>query len=129
MSSHMVDQERTTATAVTGVETESHLDADQHLQRLLAKQTDRLWVFTIAQDLKEFFFPPKLPPLQLTSKPVAVKSIWGFSGGQGQKAGLSSTLIHVSVVALLFLVGTNKHVQEVVKNQMDAIDLAPYNPT
>jgi TonB family protein len=126
--SQMVDQERTTA-AVSGVTGESHLDADQHLQRLLADRTDRLWLFTIAHDLKEFFFPPKLPPLELTSKPVAVKSIWGFSGGQGQKAGVSSTLIHVSVVALMFLVGANKHVQEAVKNQMEAIDIAPYIPT
>jgi periplasmic protein TonB len=125
----MVEQERTTATAVAGVETESHLDADQHLERLLTKRTDRLWVFTIFDDLKEFFFPPKLPPLQLTSKPVAVKSIWGFSAGQGSKAGVSSTLIHVAVVALLFLVGTSPVAKELAKNTMDAIDLAPYIPT
>src|ERR1700733_1704552 len=86
---------------------------------------------SLVRNIKELVNPPKLPPLQLTSKPVAVKDIWGFYGGQGQRAGLTSFLIHVGVIGLLFLLGTNKVVQQVVKQQIDLIapDLAPYKPT
>jgi TonB family protein len=86
---------------------------------------------TFWKDLKEFLHPPKLPPLEVTSKPVPVKEIWGFYGGQEKRAGLSSMAIHVGVLGLLFLIGTNKAVQQVVKQQIDLIapDLSPYKPT
>jgi TonB family protein len=60
-----------------------------------------------------------------------VKEIWGFYGGQEKRAGLSSMAIHVAVVGLLFLIGTNKAVQKAVKEQIDLIapDLSPYKPT
>ena len=46
---------------------------------LLSKSTleEPLWK-SLFQNLDEFFFPKKLPPLVLTSKPVPVKDIWGF---------------------------------------------------
>jgi TonB family protein len=66
----------------------------------------------------------------LTSKPVVVKSVWGFSGGHGKHAGLTSMLIHGSVVALAFMVGTNPHVQQAVKESVTLIapDIDPYIP-
>jgi protein TonB len=86
---------------------------------------------SLFRNVKELIHPPKLPPLEVTSHPVAVKEIWGFYGGQEKRAGLTSFLIHVGVVGLLFLLGTNKVVQQVVKQQIDLIapDLAPYKPT
>jgi TonB family protein len=59
---------------------------------------------------------------------VAVKEIWGSYGGQGKRAGMTSFLIHVCVIALLFILGTSKAVQQVVKQQIDLIapDIAPY---
>src|SRR5580698_5149751 len=53
--------------------------------------------------------------LELTSRPVPVWDIWGFYGGQGRRAGATSILIHVTVIGLLFFLGTNKAVQQVVK--------------
>ncbi len=86
---------------------------------------------SLTRNIKEFIHPPKLPPLEVTSKPVAVKEIWGSYGGQGKRAGTTSFLVHVAVVALLFLLGTNKAVQQVVKQQIELIapDIAPYKPT
>ena len=106
------------------------LHADLHLERLLAAGEEPFYR-TFWKDLKEFLHPPKLPPLEVTSKPVAVKEIWGFYGGQEKRAGLSSMAIHVAVVGLLFLIGTNKAVQKAVKEQIDLIapDLSPYKPT
>jgi protein TonB len=85
---------------------------------------------TFWKDLKDFIHPPKLPPLEVTSKPVPVKEIWGFYGGQEKRAGLSSMAIHITVLGLLFLIGTNKAVQKAVKEQIDLIapDLSPYKP-
>src|ERR1700677_3169872 len=102
---------------------------DIHL--LLNSEIEEPFFRSLIRNVKEFINPPKLPPLELTSKPVAVKEIWGFYGGQGQRAGLTSFLIHVGVIGLLFLLGTNKVVQQVVKQQIDLIapDLAPYKPT
>lgn len=106
-------------------------DADVHLQRLLAADVEEPFFRTLFKDIKELIHPPKLPPLEVTSKPVPVKDIWGFYGGQEKKAGASSLLIHVTVVGLLFLIGTNKTVQKAVKEQISLIapDLAPYKPT
>ena len=44
---------------------------------------------------------------------------------------MTSFLVHVGVIALLFLLGTNKAVQQVVKQQIELIapDIAPYKPT
>jgi TonB family protein len=104
--------------------------ADLHLERLLAAGEEPFYR-TFWKDLKEFIHPPKLPPLEVTSKPVPVKEIWGFYGGQEKRAGLSSMAIHVTVLGLLFLIGTNKAVQKAVKEQIDLIapDLSPYKPT
>jgi protein TonB len=86
---------------------------------------------SLVRNVKEFIHPPKLPPLEVTSKPVAVKEIWGFYGGQGRRAGMTSFLVHVVVIALLLFLGTNKVVQQVVKQQIELIapDIAPYKPT
>lgn len=88
------------------------------------------WYRSFIHNVKEAIHPPKLPPLELTSKPVPVQDIWGFYGGQEKRAGLTSFLIHCSVIALLFVLGTNKAVQQVVKEKITLIapDLAPYRP-
>ena len=96
-------------------------DADLHLERLLAADVEEPFYRSLFRNVKEFIHPPKLPPLEVTSKPVPVKEIWGFYGGQEKRAGLSSLAIHVGVLALLFLIGTNKAVQKVVKEQIDLI--------
>ncbi len=106
-------------------------NADIHLQRLLAADVEEPFFRSLIRNVKELINPPKLPPLEVTSKPVPVKEIWGFYGGQGKRAGVSSLAIHAGVVALLFVIGTNKTVQKVVKEQISLIapDLSPYKPT
>jgi len=105
-------------------------DADIHLQRLLAPDLEEPWYKSFVRSINEIIHPKKLPPLELTSKPVPVQDIWGFYGGQEKTAGLSSVLIHGGIIALLFLVGTNETVQKVVKEHVTLLapDLAPYMP-
>ena len=94
---------------------------DIHLQRLLMVDTDVPWYKGFAQNIKELFSPPELPPLEVTSKPVMVKDIWGFTGGNERFAGMYSFLIHCGVVALLFFLSTNATIQKAVKESVKLI--------
>jgi TonB family protein len=106
-------------------------DPDIHLYRLLAVEVETPWIATFIQNIKEIINPPKLPPLQVTSKPVAVKDIWGFYGDHRKHAGASSLVIHAAAVVLLFTVASHPLVQQTAKDAVSLIapiDLAPYIP-
>lgn len=109
----------------------TRVEADHHLDRLLLSETGTPWYKSFAANVKELINPPKLPPLEVTSKPVAVKDIWGRSGDK-RTAGLTSTAIHIGVITLLVVAGTNKTVQNKAKEVVSLvtpIDLAPMVPT
>src|SRR2546427_12291175 len=74
---------------------------DVHLQRLLAAGVEEPWFKSLARNIQEAIRPPKLPPLELTSKPVAVKDIWGLYGRK-RESGVMSLLLHTCVVVLMF---------------------------
>ena len=106
-------------------------DADDHLNRLLVAGGETPWYQNLVTNIRELFNPPKLPPLEVTSKPVPVKDIWGRSGNQGT-AGVSSLAIHVGLVAFVLVVGTNPAVQDAAKRSVELVmptDLAPYVPS
>src|ERR1035438_8388837 len=69
------------------------------------------------RNFKEYFNPPKLPPLEITSKPVAVKDIWGLYGRQ-KKSFMMSTGFQVGLILVVLLLGTNKTVQNAVKQNI-----------
>src|SRR6185312_10980681 len=94
--------------------------AEDHLARLLVPDTEIPWYRTIAANVRDFIRPEKLPPLELTSKPVAVKDIWGAR--TSRMALVSSALLQGAVVASLLLVGTNPRVQKAIK---DVVLIAP----
>ena len=107
------------------------LDAERHLQRIMAMDQSSEWFgASLARNIKELINPPKLPPLVLTSKPVAVRDIWGSDEFKGRSNAMS-LMIHITVVTLAFAIGTNKRVQQVVKDNIQIfapIDLADVNP-
>src|SRR6266436_3003274 len=74
---------------------------EPELNLLLPKATleQPLWK-SLFQNLDEFFFAKKLPPLVLTSKPVPVKDIWGFYDHKKSGAALS-TLAHIIVLSAI----------------------------
>ena len=53
-------------------------------------EVEEPWYRSLIQNVKDTFNPPKLPPLEVTSKPVAVKDIWGLYGRQ-KKSFMMST--------------------------------------
>jgi TonB family protein len=105
----------------------SVVDADDHLNHLLIEGTETPWYKSFIANVKDFVRPEKLPPLEVTSKPVAVKDIWGQSGNK-KYAGATSLVVHAAGIALLVFLGTNETVQQTVRDsvQLIAPDLAPY---
>src|SRR5271167_3018585 len=76
-----------------GSEPELHLlIADKGFEEPLYK--------SLFRGLDEFFFPKKLPPLVLESKPEPVKGIWGFYNYKKDGA-LGSTGVHVLIAAVI----------------------------
>ena len=102
---------------------------DEHLDRLLLGVLEEPWYRSLARNVKELVFPPKLPPLKVTSKPVAVKDIWG-EYRYGKQAGASSAVIHIAAAALLFTLGTSSTVQKGLRQAVSIVapDIAPYIP-
>jgi TonB family protein len=70
------------------------------LNLLLPKDSNQGLLKSLAQNLDDFFFPKKLPPLQLQSKPIPVRDIWGFYNYK-KNGVLGSTVLHVVALALI----------------------------
>ncbi len=105
-------------------------NADDHLSRLLVSEVETPWWHSFFQNIREIIHPPKLPPLQVTSKPVAVKDIWGLYGRQ-KKSFLMSTGAQVLIVALVVAASLTKPVQEAAKSAVSLVlpaDIEPYQP-
>jgi protein TonB len=90
------------------------IEADDHLGRLLAPDTDIPWYKSIIENVRELISPEKLPPLELTSKPVEVKDIWGQ--GTSPKALASSVIFQAIVVAILMFAVTSDTVKKAITN-------------
>lgn len=93
--------------------------AEEHLAHLLAPPEVPLFR-TLFQSVKDLVRPPKLPPLELTSKPVPISEIKIYAGNEA-KAGLSSLLAHVAVIALMLFIGSLKSVQNLAKDSVALI--------
>src|SRR5215470_7176151 len=105
-------------------------NADDHLSRLLVSEVEEPWYRSFIKNIKEAINPPKLPPLEVTSKPVAVKDIWGLYGRQ-KKSFMMSTGFQIGIVALIVIISTTKVVQEKAKEAITLftpVDIDAYQP-
>ncbi|MGA2269665.1 MAG: energy transducer TonB [Bryobacteraceae bacterium] len=101
--------------------------AEDHLSRLLVDEVEEGWWSSLSQNIKDLINPPKLPPLVVTAKPIAVKDIWGLYGRQ-KKSFMMSTGFQTTVVTVLFVLASSRAVQDKVKQTftlISPIDLAP----
>jgi protein TonB len=78
---------------------------EPELHLLLDKEgfEEPLWK-SLSRNLDDFFFPKKLPPLKLESKPEPVKDIWGFYNYK-RNGALGSTGVHI-LIAGIIIAGT-----------------------
>src|SRR5277367_7196586 len=109
----------------------SEILPDDHLDRLLlAADAEIPWYKSLYENVKELLNPPKLPPLELTSKPIAVKSIWGMYE-RDKKSNWYSLAIHVSVAVLLLTVlSAHDAIEKKIREDLHMIDpnIKPYEP-
>ena len=95
-------------------------DADDHLSRLLISEIEEPWYRSFVRSIQELIHPPKLPPLEVTSKPIPVKDIWGLYGRQ-KKSFLMSTTFQAILVVIAFTVLSSHAVQEKVKQTVSLV--------
>jgi periplasmic protein TonB len=103
---------------------------NDHLDRLFAADKAEIpWFVSLYQNIYDVIRPEKLPPLVITSQPVAVKSIWGLYA-MNPKSFYSSITILGTVFALLMVTFTNKAVQQKISEKLNLIDpnIEPYKP-
>ncbi len=82
---------------------------------------------SFGQRIKELFFPTKLPPLRVTSRPVKVRDIWSKDQNFGWTQAISLAS-HALLIAVL-LVPIIQHVSPPTteaKTKVDIIDISPY---
>ena len=99
---------------------------EPELHLLLTNQTldEPIWR-SLFRNVDDFFFPKKLPPLVLTSKPVPVRDIWGFYNNKG-KGVAGSTALHVLAVAAIILATyLGKKIVDVAKPKQTVLLIAP----
>jgi protein TonB len=105
-------------------------DANDHLDRLFAADKAEIpWFLSLYQSIHELIKTEKLPPLEITSRPVAVKSIWGLYQPD-RKSWMVSTAIVTAAVALLYFGVTNPTVKKAIETRLNIIDpnLKPFIP-
>jgi TonB family protein len=82
-----------------------------------------LWQ-SLGVNLRDFFAPQKLPPLQLSSTPVRVREIWGAYDNR-KKGAAWSAAVHAVMIAAIFGASTLmlKQAKMAVESPKQAVDL------
>ena len=105
--------------------------SDAHLGRLLAPATAEIpWYLSLYGSLRDLIRPEKLPPLELTSRPIPVRDIWGVHK-RNHRSRFVAAGIHVAVFSLLMFGFSSPIVQQVVEHKVTILDpnLNPFIPT
>jgi protein TonB len=104
---------------------------DEELHLLPQTTMDEsLWA-SLRDNIRAAFFPEKLPPLELTSRPVKVREIWDRDTYKKESAGVS-LVVHVAMIAGLIAISIMgaKAVKDAPKQIVTLIapDLTPQLP-
>lgn len=82
--------------------TESRAGQNDAIKRLMSELNKSPWQ-SLKENVRDVLFPEKLPPLQLTSKPVKVREIWGqYNNRKSATAG--TIVVHAAFIAGLIAV-------------------------
>src|SRR5690348_9273050 len=97
-------------------------EPEPELNLLMPKGSEQGTWSSLRRNFKETFFPEKLPPLVLTSRPVPVKDIWGFYGNYKKKSATLSLIAHIIVVSAI-IAGTVYFGRQVVTKAKEVVTL------
>ncbi len=109
---------------------EANAGLDGHLARLLAPAAVEIpWYVSLYRSVQELIRPEKLPPLEVTSRPVMVKEIWGMYA-RNPRSRYMSVGIHAAVFGVLMFGFTSPTVQKALRENFTIVDpnLKPYEP-
>ncbi|SPE42251.1 TonB family protein [Candidatus Sulfopaludibacter sp. SbA3] len=104
------------------------IPATDHLERMLLPASfDAPWYHSFWSNLRDFLTPAQ-PPLDITSKPVLVRDIWGQYGRQ-KRSWMMSVALQSAAVALLFTMASTRAVQQKFIQMMPLVipSVAPYD--
>jgi periplasmic protein TonB len=107
-----------------GIDPNEKQEAESHLERLLAPDTGGT-LTNLIRSIREIVNPPKLAPLEVTSKPIDLPEYKSLYGGNEWKAGLGSIAINAGILGLLLLAGTSQVVKEVLQEPTKIVLVAP----
>ncbi|HXJ44962.1 MAG TPA: energy transducer TonB [Bryobacteraceae bacterium] len=87
------------------------------------------WYVSLYRGVRDVIRPEKLAPLNVTSRPVQVRDIWGIQP-QGSWSRYSSVGIHVGVFTMLMFGFSSPVVQQTIRRNLSLIDptLKPFLP-
>lgn len=81
---------------------------------------------SLVENLKDFLAPKKQPRLLLTSKPMAVREVWGEYSGYRSKAAYGSIIAHVFLIGgIVALTVMGHEIKQVVKPRETVTYIAP----
>ena len=80
---------------------------------------EKPWYKSLISNIRDLIHPLKLPPLEVSSKPIEVGTIWGAYRGSEGRSGAISVLIHVGAIALLLAVFQSPAERNKVKQVTD----------
>jgi TonB family protein len=122
MANNLLTQVDSTTDAVEAVANDQQL-----INALMGKTYDEKPIYVeLWESIRDVFFPPKLPPLELTSKPIPVADPLAVKANPWA-IGISTTVNLSILLILLFFVG-KKIVETVTKpTVMTSIDVGDYN--
>jgi TonB family protein len=105
------------------------IPATDPLERLLLPMLYVPWYRSLWSSVCELFQPAP-PPLDLTSKPLLVRTIWGQYGRQ-KKSWVMSVALQATVVAAVVAATLTPRVQQTVRRIVPLVapDVAPYEPS
>jgi TonB family protein len=93
----------------------------------IALEEKPIWA-DLYENIRDFFFPPKLPPLVLTSKPIPVPDRMAVKPNPWA-IGFSTT-INLAILALVLFMGVKKIIATVDhKEHMTDVDVGLWKPT
>jgi periplasmic protein TonB len=87
------------------------------------------WYLSLYRNVYELVRPEKLPPLNVTSRPVVVKEIWGLYE-KNPRSRYMSIAIHAAVFTLLMVGATNNTVRQSLQERLSLVDpnVKPFVP-
>ena len=101
---------------------------DEGFSSMVLASVHEPWYRSLVASLRSSAEEKKLPPLKLTARPVAVKSIWGAY--DNKKSGVSSSLIaHCAFVTAVFLLSATPVIQNALKGSVTLVipvDISAY---